>query len=114
LYLAHQPILLIFIISWWIIALVDGQDTMSGALKVSQKALADYFITMELQHAHWYCIKLPTIGEANCEYLKRMFLPLSSLLNILDELLSQCSMLLGCYARKEKCYPHCYVVGMIF
>jgi len=66
---------------------VDGQDTMSGALNLSRKALANFFVTMEAQHAHWYCIKSPTIGEANCLELKHMFPPLSSLLNIQDEVL---------------------------
>jgi len=66
---------------------VDGQDTMSGVLDLSQKALADFFVAMEAQHAHWYCIKSPTIGEANYLELKLMFPPLSSLLNIQDEAL---------------------------
>jgi len=66
---------------------VDGQDTMSGVLDLSRKALADFFVAMEAQHAHWYCIKSPTIGEANCLELKRIFPPLPSLLNIQDEVL---------------------------
>jgi hypothetical protein len=66
---------------------VDGQDTMSGVLDLSRKALADFFVAMEAQHAHWYCIKSPTIGETNCLELKRIFPPLSSLLNIQDEVL---------------------------
>jgi hypothetical protein len=60
---------------------------MSGVLDFSQKALADFFVAMEAQHAHWYCIKPPTIGEANCLELNRIFPPLSSLLNIQDEVL---------------------------
>jgi hypothetical protein len=60
---------------------------MSRVLHLSRKALADFFVMMEAQHAHWYCIKSPTIGEANCLELKCMFPPLSSLLNIQDEVL---------------------------
>jgi len=46
-----------------------------------------FFVAMEAQHTHWYCIKSQVVGEAHCDEVKDMFPPLSSLLNIHDDLL---------------------------
>jgi hypothetical protein len=87
LYLAIQMTLLIHIISQEVATTVEWQVVMSMAQNLSRKALADLFITMEAQHAHWHCIKSTVVGEAHSDDVKAMFPPLSSLLNIPDNLL---------------------------
>jgi len=66
----------------------DGQDVVCTAQNLSQSALADFLVATEPQHAHWYCIKEPLLGEAYCQEIKLFFSSLSSLLNIKDEVLT--------------------------
>ena len=85
--LAIQTPSLIYILSQEVAATAEWQVMTSAAQNLSRKALADFFVTMEAQHVHWYCIKSPVVGEAHCDEVKAMFPPLSSLLNIHNDLL---------------------------
>ena len=85
--LAIQTPSLIYILSQEVATMVEWQVMKSVAQNLSRKALADFFVTMEAQHVHWYCIKSPVVGEAHCDAVKAMFPPLSSLLNIHNDLL---------------------------
>ena len=87
LHLAIRSSSVIYIVAQDNAAALEWQVMKLSSRNLCRKAIADFFSTVEPQHAHWYCIKSPAVGDTFHHELKAMFPPLSSLLNLPEDVL---------------------------
>jgi hypothetical protein len=75
LHLAIRSSSVIYIVAQDNATAVEWQMMKLASRNLCRKAIADFFSTVEPQHAHWYCIKSPAVGDTFHHELKAMFTP---------------------------------------